>query len=104
MSPALYRGMYTRHNLHEAINSVAMRDGDSSLGADDLTRTGMYPELEQVHHREGGKTYLFIVDHGDRDSPTGLVSDVAVLDFETGRFSVIPEKEVTGEEPWLRAR
>jgi len=26
---------------------------------------------------------------------------VVVLDFETGRFSVIPEKEVTGEEPWL---
>jgi len=95
---------YTRHNLHEAINAVAVRERKSSLAADDLTRTGMYPELEQVHHREGGKTYLFIIDHGDRDDPVGLVSDVAVLDFETGRFSVIPREEVTGDEPWLRAR
>jgi len=102
MSPALYRGMsYTRHNLHEAINAVAMRDRNMDRAAQDLTRTGRYPELEQVHHREGGKTYLFIIDHGDRDDPVGLASDVAVLDFETGRFSVIPRAEVTGEEPWL---
>jgi len=95
--------MYTRHNLHEAINFAAMRLQAQAAFARDLV-VAEYPELEQVHHRKGHKTYLFVIDHGDREGPTGLVSDVAVLDYETGRFIVIPREQVQGDEPWFRSR
>ena len=89
-----------KSNLHEALN--ADRHQPAALN---LTRTGQYPELIQFHDREGGKTYLYVEDYGAREREDVFVSDVCVLDYETGRMAVIPQGDIDPNNlPWEHPR
>lgn len=85
-----------RTNLHEAANVAHVEMPRIYPASRDLTASG-YPELVQVHDREAGKTYLYTLHYGR----AALLSDVCVLDYATGRMSVIPREAVPPDAPWL---
>ena len=97
-----------RTNLHTAINDSWSfhRDFPDRCGkhrASNLTQTGQYPELIQVRDREAGKTWLYVVDYGQRDPDQRyLVSDVCVLDYRTGKMTILPRDEVPDSAPFIQ--
>lgn len=89
-------------NLHDAVTRLNGR-------APDLLSTG-YPELHQIHVPAEGKTYFVVLEADCRgmdnewDDSQWICSDVSVLDAQTGKFSVIPQEQVTPEQvrAWMR--
>lgn len=99
-------------NLHDAVNTL-LRQKDRSGCGPDLVRNH-YPELHQIHLRDQGKTYLVVLgadcrstdENGDDywDDSDWIMSDVCVLDYQTGSMTVLPKGTVTPQEirDWMR--
>jgi len=84
-----------RTNLHETQNA-AHTVSSMYPGARDLV-SGGYPELIQVRDEEGGKTYLYCLCYGE----STLLTDITVIDRETGRMTVIPREEADPAAPYF---
>jgi hypothetical protein len=90
-------------NLHDAANALLWKK-DGAACCPDLVRN-LYPELHQIHVRAEGKTYLVVLGADCRstdedgedfwDDSQWIMSDVCVLDYQTGSMTIIPKSAVT---------